>query len=135
MFQHFTLHRIQAGVAKLEVSNTRDAICNIEHGVDSINELPWKLHCFHIKDSALHKTFEDFDDRQMVPLYNYFMEWIGGEHDIDNEEEIVVWLTKNRFENLVDFTYMYQEISSRFQNWLQDHENEEAHELFEKITV
>lgn len=71
----------------------------------------------------------------MVPLYNYFTEWIGGEHDIDSEEEIVVWLTKNMFENLVNFTYAYQEISTRFQNWLQDHEDEEARELFEKITV
>lgn len=134
LFQHFTLRRVQAGVAKLEVSN-RDAICNLEHGVDSINELPWKLHCFQIKASALHKTFEDFDDLQMVPLYNYFMEWIGGEHDLDNEEEIVVWLTKNRFENLVNFTYAYEEISTRFQKWLQDHEHEEARDLFEKITV
>lgn len=119
----------------------KEKFCDLDTGLENercIAKLPWKEHCFQIRGNAYPKDIEDFEDPEMIQIYEYFVEWIEYEDedkDLEEKEEILGWFTKNKFENLVSSSYDHQEISTRFQDWLQDHEDEEARKLLEKITV
>lgn len=74
----------------------------------------------------------------MLIVYDYFADWIKYEEyddDLKEKEVILEWFTRNQFENLASISYDHQEISTRFQDWLSNHEDEEACKLVEKITV
>lgn len=144
LYWHGILRRNSSGHLNLYDPKTpfNEKYCDLDTGLPAenrISELKWVPHCVQFKASAYPKNLEDFNYPEMYQLYEYFAEWLEFNddeyEDLEGKKEMLDWLTKHNWDEIATFAAKHQEICFRFLDWLQDHEDEEARELFEKITV
>lgn len=94
----------------------------------NINSLTWNPHCvfLRLRAGADFLELKDFQYPEMKKVYDWFAEWIEEDDiddDVDEKEEILVWLTKNNiYEDTIDMKF--QKILVDFYEWVNNNKDD-----------